>query len=450
MSPDTPKPGYEPGAFDLARDAAPGLPVTLVERWRAGGRTVADARRLLGEHVTTGYAVVSDSAGLTKMSRTLGLLEVLALIDGPKRLLHAYGTAAGGRAVGVWAADNAQMFHPASTGADVLLSALLRTQDEIARRCRVRIGVGVHHGNFYDLDGGLHGAEAEAVEILAENHTEGGEIAVTEAVAERLPAGHSFVLRRKDVPGVPGGPLRAVYRVLDGPRAAAEAVPDDGERYPIPYSAAFYEDLLGLERDPENAGLAATLAERHLRERTVVLAERGEAEAGDRGVVAESVTQSVTQSVDGSAAGTGDGDGGSEAAILRELDLSVAMRETGLRLLPPVGTVEIKVAGRLGIYLFDEPTAAARFARDLRAALAEAGMTCRIGVDTGPVLAGPTPGGGWDVAGAPVNLASKMAQDLAAPGLVCLSEAVGAHAGPDGFTLVRHTVSGVDMAFYQG
>ncbi|WP_405085541.1 adenylate/guanylate cyclase domain-containing protein [Microbispora sp. NBC_01389] len=77
-------------------------------------------------------------------------------------------------------------------------------------------------------------------------------------------------------------------------------------------------------------------------------------------------------------------------------------------------------------------------------------MTCRIGVDTGPVLAGLTPGGGWDVAGAPVNLASKMAQDLAAPGLVCLSEAVGAYVGLDGFTLVRHTVSGVDMAFYQG
>ncbi|GAA4195289.1 hypothetical protein [Microbispora amethystogenes] len=426
MSPDTPRPGYEPGAFDLARDAAPGLPVTLVERWRAGGRTAADARRLLGEHATTGYAVVSDSAGLTKMSRSLGLLEVLALIDGPKRLLHAYGTAAGGRAVGVWAADNAQMFHPASTGADVLLSALLRTQDEIARRCRVRIGVGVHHGSFHDLDGGLYGPEADAVEILAENHTEGGEIAVTEAVAERLPAGHSFVLRRKDVPGVPGGPPRAVYRVVDGPRAAAaEAVSGDGTRYPIPYSAAFYEDLLRLERAPEDAGLAATLAERHLRERTVVLAERGEADAGD-------------------------GDGGSQVAILRELDLSVTMREIGLRLLPPVGAVEIKVAGPLGIYLFDEPAAAARFARDLRAALAEAGMTCRIGVDTGPVLAGPTPGGGWDVAGAPVNLASKMAQDLAAPGLVCLSEAVGAHAGPDGFTLVRHTVSGVDMAFYQG
>lgn len=135
------------------------------------------------------------------------------------------------------------------------MSALLRAQDEIGRTCGIRVGIGVHLGDYYDLDGGLYGAEADAVEHLAENHTEGGEIVVTEAVAERLPAGHGFVW---------------------------------------------------------------------------------------------------------------------------------------------------------------------------------------------------TPDGGCDVAGAPVNQASKMAQDLAVPGVVCLSEAVAAQAGPDGFTRVRHTVSGVDLTFYQG
>ncbi|GLX05003.1 hypothetical protein [Microbispora sp. NBRC 16548] len=423
MTPDTPMTRHDPGAFDLARDAAPGLPLTLVERWRASGRTAADARRLLGAHVTTGYSVVSDSAGLTRLSRSLGLLEVLALIDGPKRVLHAYGTGAGGRAVGVWAADNAQMFHPATTDAGLLLSALLRAQDEIGRTCRIRVGIGVHHGDYYDLDGGLYGAEADAIEHLAENHTEGGEIAVTEAVADRLPADHGFVLRRKDGQDGQDGPLGAVYRVLDGPRAA-DAAPPDGW-YPIPYPAAFYEDLLRL--DPQDAGLAAALAQKHLRERTVVLAERGEA---------------------------GTGKDVPEVALLSELDLSARMRELGLRLLPAEGAVEVKVAGPLAIYLFDDPGPAVPFALELRAALAEAGMTCRIGLDSGPVLSGRTPDGGRDVAGAPVNQASKMAQDLAAPGLVCLSETVAAqvaaHAGLGGFALVRHTVSGVDLTFYQG
>jgi len=408
---------HDPGAFDLARDAVPGLPLTLVEQWRASGRTAADARRLLVPHVTTGYSVVSDSAGLTKLSRSLGLLEVLALIDGPKRVLHAYGTGAGGRAVGVWAADNAQMFHPATTDAGTLLSALLRVQDEIGRTCGIRVGIGVHLGDYYDLDGGLYGAEADAVEHLAENHTEGGEIAVTEAVAGRLPAGHGFVLRRKDGHD---GPLGAVYRVLDGPRAGG-AEPVDGRWYPIPYPAAFYEDLLRL--GPQDAALAAVLAEKHLRERTVVLVERGEP---------------------GAAAGV------PEVALLTGLDLSARMREIGLRLLPAEGAVEVKVAGPLAIYLFDDPGAAVPFALELRAALAEAGTTCRIGLDCGPVLSGRTPDGGRDVAGAPVNQASKMAQDLAAPGVVCLSEAVAAQAGPGGFTRVRHTVSGVDLTFYQG
>ncbi|MEV7808686.1 hypothetical protein AB0O28_37615 [Microbispora sp. NPDC088329] len=414
MSTDLPA-RHDPGAFDLARDAAPGLPLTLVEQWRASGRTAADARRLLGAHVTTGYSVVSDSAGLTRLSRSLGLLEVLALIDGPKRVLHAYGTAAGGRAVGVWAADNAQMFHPASTDTGTLLSALLGAQDEIARTCGVRIGIGVHHGDYYDLDGGLYGAEADAIEHLAENDTEGGEIAITEAVAGRLPADHGFVLRRKDGQG---GPLGAVYRVLDGPRDAGTAPAADGW-YPIPYSAAFYEDLLHL--DPQDAGLAAALAGKHLRERTVVLVERGEEARQDT----------------------------AEVALLRGLDLSARMREAGLRLLPAEGAAEIKVAGPLAIYLFDDPGPAVPFALELRTALADAGMTCRIGVDSGPVLSGRTPGGGRDVAGAPVNQASKMAQDLAAPGRVCLSESVGTHADLTGFTLARHTVSGVDMAFYQ-
>ncbi|MEU6430564.1 hypothetical protein ABZ860_32115 [Microbispora sp. NPDC046973] len=429
MSTDLPA-RHDPGAFDLARDAAPGLPLTLIEQWRASGRTAADARRLLGAHVTTGYSVVSDSAGLTRLSRSLGLLEVLALIDGPKRVLHAYATGVGGRAVGVWAADNAQMFHPATTDAGTLLSALLRAQDEIARTCRIRVGIGVHHGDYYDLDGGLYGAEADAIEHLAENDTEGGEIAVTEAVAERLPAGHGFVLRRKERQDRQGGhdgkdgPLGAVYRVLDGPRAG-DATPPGGW-YPIPYPAAFYEDLLRLDPQDagaQDAGFAATLAEKHLRERTVVLVERGEA---------------------------GTGNGVSEVELLRSLDLSARMRELGLRLLPDEGAVEVKVAGPLAIYLFDDPRPAVPFALQLRAALADAGMTCRIGLDSGPVLSGRTPGGGRDVAGAPVNQASKMAQDLAAPGLVCLSEAVAAHADLGGFALVRHTVSGVDLIFYQG
>ncbi|WP_433443080.1 adenylate/guanylate cyclase domain-containing protein [Nonomuraea sp. CA-141351] len=425
-----------PGGFDTRRDVAAGLPLFLVEQWRASGRTDGEARRLLSRHETRGYSVVSDSAGLTRLSQRLGLLEVLALIDRPKRILHACARAAGGRAVGVWAADNAQLFHPEAVEASTLLSALLTAQDEIRRHCEVRIGIGAHLGSYYELSGGLYGAEADAVEEFAENDTEGGEIAVTQAVVDRLPHGHPFALRRKD--GV-GGLVGPVHQVLDGPRLdipglgaawAAEGWPGesgvtDQEHYPIPYSGAFYADLLLLDARPGDAELARRLAAEHLRESTVVLVERSAAPTDTP-----------------------------EVELLRGLSLSAAMRDVGLSLLSPEGAVEIKVAGPLGIYLFEEPAPAVHFALGMRTGLAEREIVGRIGVAAGPVLAGRTPGGGWDVAGAPVNLASKMAQDLGTPGRIHLSEAVrdalGDHVDLTGFEAVRRTVSGVEMTYYVG
>jgi class 3 adenylate cyclase len=407
---------HAPGDYDLARDLVDGLPLALVEQWRRSGRTAADAQRLLSGYAVEGYSVVSDSAGLTRLSERLALLDVLALIDRPKRILHAYGRAIGGRAIGVWAADNGQMFHPAETPATALLSALLSVQDEIERHCRIRIGIGVHRGIFSELSGGLYGAEADGIEDVAENHLEGGEIAVTGPVVDRLPAGHPFALRRKDDLR---HPLGAVYQVLDGPRLE-DVRPVEDERYPIPYSPDFHTDLLHLERSPGDADLLARLTTRHLRERTVVLIERS-----------------------GAPAETPDLD------VLRGLALSATMRETALRLLPPTGAVEIKVAGPLAIYLFDAPAPAVGFALRLRAELAEREIVCRIGVDTGPVLTGETPDGGRDIAGAPVNVASKMAQDIGRPGHIYLSEALREQTGLAPFVPIERAVSGVDITFFE-
>jgi len=298
MTSEPPAGRHAPAGFDTARDVAAGLPLTLVEQWRKSAQGAADARRLLSPYAVRGYHLVSDSAGLTKLSRRLGLLEVLALIDRPKRILYAYGTAVGGRAVGVWAADNTQMFHPDATDASVLLSALLTAQADIARQCQVRIGIGVHHGDFYDLSGGMYGPAVDAIEDIAENHTEGGEIAVTQAVVDRLPSGHCFVVRRKDGLDAASG---VVYQVLDGPRLD-EVRPAQTQRYPIPYSAAFYADLLRLEQRPGDAVLAERLTAEHLRQRTVVLAERSSGPAETP-----------------------------ESGLLRGLALSAIMKETGLR-----------------------------------------------------------------------------------------------------------------------
>ncbi len=50
----------------------------------------------------------------------------------------------------------------------------------------------------------------------------------------------------------------------------------------------------------------------------------------------------------------------------------------------------------------------------------------------------------------PVNIASKMAQDLGRPGGLYLSEAVAEQVDPGGFTERRATVSGVALTLYEG
>jgi class 3 adenylate cyclase len=112
--------------------------------------------------------------------------------------------------------------------------------------------------------------------------------------------------------------------------------------------------------------------------------------------------------------------------------------------------VEVKIVGPLGIYLFDDPAAAIRFAQEFRQDLSARDIICRIGVDLGPVLVGELSGGGMDIAGMPVNIASKMAQDIGEFGRMYLSEAISRQVDAPEFTPIQYTVSGVHMTAFEG
>lgn len=408
---------YSPGLFDLAQDITGGLPLRLVERWLASDQTDASAARLLADFRVTGFTVASDSAGLTRMTLERDLLEILALIDRPKQLLFSLGTAIGGRGVGIWAADNTQMFYPPFVGADTLVAALLTAQDTIDRDCAVRVGVGAHFGGFYDLLGGLYGRDADALEDLAENHTEGGELVVSQAVVDRLPADHRFVLQvRSDV-----SPIGPVYRVVDGPRLSKRPAEGHGGRYPIPYSDEFYADLLAFEARPDDHALAQRLADRYTRHKVVVLIEREARRAGSP-----------------------------EVALFTDLAVSARMKDAGLRLLDRDHGEEVKVAGPLGIYTFDDPARALEFARTFRRELASEDIRCRTGIDIGPVLVFDLAGGGKDIAGSPVNVASKLAQDRGTWGRIYISDRARAQVDEPALRELRFYVSGVELVAYEG
>ncbi|HEY8379254.1 MAG TPA: hypothetical protein VIK91_22325, partial [Nannocystis sp.] len=148
---------YSPALFDLAQDIVGGLPIRLLQRWLESDQTDADALRLLAACRVTGYTVVSDSAGLTRLGAERGLMEILAILDQPKAIIHRLGRAIGGDSVGIWAADNTEMFYPAHIAAADLLSALLTVQDQVTRTCAIKIGLGAHFGDFYSASGGLYG-----------------------------------------------------------------------------------------------------------------------------------------------------------------------------------------------------------------------------------------------------------------------------------------------------
>lgn len=406
---------YSPALFDLAQDIVGGLPLRLLERWWESEQTEADALRLLAACRVTGYNVVSDAAGLTRMTAERGLMEILAIIDQPKAIVHELGLSIGGESVGIWAADNTQMFYPEAVPAERLLAALLTVQDLVARRCAIKIGLAAHFGEFYGASGGLYGDASDAVEAFAEEHVAGGEVVVSQAVARRLPPAHGFTLVAVgEAHGL--GPL---WRLVDGPRLSLGT--SSGRRYPIPYSDAFHADLTRLAADLGDRELAREMTAKYTRHEVVVLVERHAQDADSRAV-----------------------------ALFANLSLSAKMKDAGLRHLAAAGGVEVKVSGPLGIYTFDEPARALAFARTFRRELAEDGVDCRIGVDQGPVLVFDLAGGGKDIAGMPVNIASKMAQDCGDWGKLYLSDRVHACVDAGEFRERRFHVSGVELRAFEG
>jgi class 3 adenylate cyclase len=407
---------YSPSLFDTAQDIIGALPLKLVADWLGSEQTYEDALRLLGSHKVTGYSVCSDSAGLTLLTQKKGLLEILAIINQPKTIVYGLGKAIGGEGVGIWAADNTQMFYPDSVDAAMLVSALLTIQDEIAERCQIKIGIGAHFGEYYSLGGGLYGFEADAIEDIAENETEGGEIVISQAIYDRLPPNQGFTVeKRSDLTAGIG----TIYRVLDGKRLS-DLRPHE-QRYPIPYSEDFYTDLIAYAARMQDEEFARRLTDKYLQHKVVVLIDRENQDAQVH-----------------------------EISMFNHLSFSALMKDIGLRLLPAGVAAEIKVAGSLGIYVFDDAAAALGFARAFRQEFEKYEIGCRVGIDAGAVLIFDLPAGGKDIAGNPVNIASKMSQDKGTFGKVYLSAAMKELVDVSGFNEIRYTVSGVEMNVYEG
>lgn len=402
---------FPPGFFDLPQSAGGTLPLGIIAAWTSSAQTPEVARALVAPHVLQGIIVASDSAGLTRLGRERPLIEILAMIGQPKEIIHACGRAIGGRPIGVWVADNTEMFYPADIPTARILAMLNTTMQRIARDCELGIGMAVHAGAFFELGDAVHGVDAERVETLAEEYTEGGELVVTADVEGLLPSSHDFAL-------APRADLHERFgRVL---RLTAGATLDDLDAhdvaYPAPYSSEFSTELAEYTRTRRDSRMPRPA----YLDLAVVLVEC----EPDRAEVPE-------------------------VGVLNNLALTAAMKRIGHSHLVSYDGREVKSVGRLGIYTFADALVAIEFARAFRASFAEQGVQCRIGIDAGPVLVFDLGRDTHDIAGSAVNVASKLAQDVGEYGRIQFSDTVARRAGvkPARVTRTFH-VSGVELRAY--
>ena len=407
---------YSPALFDIQQDIIGSLPLDLIKNWLQTEQNQEAADKLLEPYKVKGYSVSSDSAGLSKLSKTKTLLEVLAIINQPKEIVYTVGKHIGGQGIGIWAADNTQMFYPSEVKAETLVSALLTVQQEISKTCQIKIGLGAHYGEFYLINGGLYGASADAIEEIAENDTEGGEVLITESIYNLLPPDHTFKIVKKgeETDEIVG----RSYTVLEGPVLAKAPVLD--KYYPMPYSEDFYADLITFENDLSNPELGKTLESKYLKNKAVVLLERENQEIEEH-----------------------------KLSMFSNMSFSALVKDVGLQTLTKHTGDEIKVIGNLGIYVFDTPTMAVSFSRAVQKELAQRDVLTRIGIDMGSVFIFDLPLGGKDIAGMPVNLASKMAQDKGRFGYIYLNGHLKQAVDVQSMTEISYTVSGVEMTIYE-
>jgi hypothetical protein len=342
--------------FDTHGEFARDLPVELITAWMNGRQSQEAAEELLNPYRVTGTAVVSDAAGLTRLARLREPLEVMALINRPKELIYEFGTAIGGEAIGVWAADNTEMFYPDTIGCERIASMLLTVQDRIRAECEVQIGIAAHFDTFFRIGAALYGDAAESIEQLAEDRTAGGEIVLTGSVWKRT-CDHPDSADRFQAVARSGIPCEFTdgLRLVDGPRLPWPQAAKG--RYPIPFSEEFYECLTEYDRHLNRERLSQRVAQRFARRGTVLLMERAPAESGTV-----------------------------ETTILREMTNAVLARAHGGLLLASTSGIEVKTAGPLSIYVFDSAGEAGTFAFRLRTALERDGIPTRSAVATGELL----------------------------------------------------------------
>lgn len=387
---------------DLTHDIAGPLPPELVLRWNESDKSPETHAQMIAPYVVRGTIVSMDAAGLSKLTQRCSLAESLKLVSEPKELLHALGKVIGGQAIGVWAADNAQMFFPASIDPALVVQQMLAVQT-LGKALAVKIGLGIHFGECVSVAGGLFGDEADFIEQIAEDDTRGGEIVVSQSVYERLPdAVRAWAVRREDLED-----RGALWSIVDykGPLSFLDG---NDVRYPTPFDDGFFQRL----RCSSLEELARDAFHEYRKHALVAFIN---IRRSQRSLLLDTFT---------------------------ELSLSDLVLR---RLVLDYHADLVKSTGALAIVLFEREGEAVAFSRAIVQTNAELGFNARVGIAKGEVFLFPLLDGGRDIAGNSVNVASKLSEDAGVDGILIETSALTPDLGELGRAF-DVTISGVAMA----
>ncbi len=366
-----------PVLFDISADIAGEIPIDLVQEWANSNLTKKTHNELLAPFIIEGTVVSSDSAGLSKLSEEKGLIEVMKLVNDPKEVIFKHGVSIGGRAIGTWFADNTEMIYSNDIDLNELLKYLASAQREISK-LPVQVGLCVHKGKFIEIGNGLYGDDADYVESIAEDYTSGGEIVVSNKVKNLARKHKTLFDLRQDLVNEFGQIFKLNYEPLE-----VKSFPFIDELYPIPFSEEFYNDM--------KSGNFDETEKKYTQKQIVVLVKV---------------------------------DHPNDTLLLTHLSNLALSNYYSRKISAQFPISEIKSNGQLAIYVTNNVIASIEFALELRKTLKDNDFLCKIGISSGEVLVFDMRSGGKEIAGEPVNIASKLAEDYGKFGYIYIHDSI--------------------------
>jgi len=377
---------------DLKQEIAGPVPVDLISKWQQAKHDKLGQQELLKPYERHGYIVSTDSQGLSRLTAERSLLEVMKIVSEPKEIIFEMGRRAGGRGVGIWAADNSEMFYDAEKIAAPKLLDLMAAAQKVIHAGPLQIGMGIHKASYWEIGLSMFGVEAELVEAITEDFTAGKEIVISDTVKEQIDADwHKLLTLREDLAEF----KRPFYTFnYDDLGAGHEGfkLPAPGELskenfYPFPFSTEFFLLIKKLGIDPK----AEATLQNFFVEKTVILVKVYHKES---------------------------------PLLLNQLTDWVVINALINEIVERYDVQLIKSNGDLGIFVADKESEAVEFAEEILTTMREGNDTVSIGLSRGDVLIFDLDIGGKDIAGGAVNFASKVSEDIEERNTLYIEESV--------------------------